>query len=312
MFDVDRRCGRIAAGQHGVLSRDQAWQSGMSDHAIRRRIAAGLWIAVFPGVYRVSAVAPTWHQQLMAATLWAGPDSVVSHRSAAGLWGMDGYPQEGLELSVRRSTRSRDGSVILHRSNRLERRERARVRGIAVTRAERTLLDLGWVAPADKVEEALECCLRRRWVTEGSLREELARSGARGRRGAATLRKLLEARTRTPRFTESLLETRLLKLLRVDGLPLPQRQFEVREGSRLLARLDFAYPAQRVALEADGETHHLRRVRWEKDHLRRNALAAHGWICLVVTWSRVHGDPEGIVSELRAVLASRSSLEIQR
>ncbi len=311
MANGDEACSRLAARQHGVLSLEQARRGGLSDDAVRRRVSSGRWARVRPGVFRMAGSPISWLQQLKAATLWAGAGAAVSHRTAAALWGMDGFSPGKVEITVQRSASPRASPMIVHRSSKLKVRERIEISGIPVTSAERTLLDLGSVVSIDRVEEALECCLRRRWGSHASLRELLSLCHS-GRRGTAALRTLLHRQGSHVIATESLLETRLLKLLRVAGLPLPERQVEVREGGRLIARLDFAYPVERVALEADGETHHLRRARWEQDHIRRNALIARGWLCLVVTWARVHKDPRGVASEVRDALIARSLLQIPR
>jgi len=75
----------LAQAQHGVLSRHQALGEGLSASAIDRRLAAGEWVRVFQGVYRLAGVQITWEQRVMAGCLAAGPDAVASHRSAATL-----------------------------------------------------------------------------------------------------------------------------------------------------------------------------------------------------------------------------------
>src|SRR5256714_7015750 len=82
--------GRLIARQRGVLSRSQALEAGLGRGAIQHRLDSGEWQRLHPGVYRMRGAPPSWEQRLMAATLWAGPESAVSHRSAAALWKLDG------------------------------------------------------------------------------------------------------------------------------------------------------------------------------------------------------------------------------
>jgi predicted transcriptional regulator of viral defense system len=85
----------------------------MSRQAIHRRLAAGRWQEVLPGVYRVAGAPTSEEQSLMAACLWAGPGAAVSHRAAAGLWGL----LEGHSTSVEITTprRLRHPGVVVHR-----------------------------------------------------------------------------------------------------------------------------------------------------------------------------------------------------
>lgn len=82
------------------------------------------------------------------------------------------------------------------------------------------------------------------------------------------LRELVEARTESA-IPESVFETRLLRVMRRAGLPVPVVQHEIRSKGRLVARADFAFPAHRLAIEADGYRWHASRRRWEHDLKRK-------------------------------------------
>ena len=88
----------FAASQYGVVSRAQALARGMSESAIDRRLGAGRWVVVFPGVYRVVGAPVTARQHTMAAALWSG--GVVSHNTAARLLRLEAIPKQGLHLTV--------------------------------------------------------------------------------------------------------------------------------------------------------------------------------------------------------------------
>lgn len=97
------------------------------------------------------------------------------------------------------------------------------------------------------------------------------------------LRALLEARAPGP-APGSPLERRLLRLLRSAGLAAGAvAQHEIRDRGRLVAIADVAFPALKLALEADGYRWHAGRARWEHDLARRNRLVALGWTVLHVT-----------------------------
>jgi very-short-patch-repair endonuclease len=93
-----------------------------------------------------------------------------------------------------------------------------------------------------------------------------------------------------------------LRLLRSAGLPSPVCQYEIRNNGRLIARVDFAYPSVRLAIEADGYEWHSSRSRWQRDLARRNALLALGWRVMHVTAKDLDERPETVVATVKAAL----------
>ena len=207
---------RVAGRQHGVLSRAQALSCGLSPAAIGRRVASGRFELIFPGVYRVLGAPESWRQQVMAACLWAGAGAVSSHRTAGALWGLDGMPPGVVEITTLRRLRS--PAVLLHQS-RLTPRDATAIGSIPVTDSTRTLIDLGAVARREMVEVALDDALRRRLTSLKLLLARLDDLGGKGRRGAGVLRSLLEQRDPKKPPPESVLEARLIGLLRRARLP---------------------------------------------------------------------------------------------
>ena len=51
------------------------------------------------GVYRIPGSPQSWEEDLVALCLWGGPDAVASHRSAAALWELPGFPKGPLEIT---------------------------------------------------------------------------------------------------------------------------------------------------------------------------------------------------------------------
>src|SRR3981081_2025486 len=102
----------IASRQWGVVRRNQL---SLSDDAIWWLIRDQTLIEVLPSVYRVAGTAQTWHQALMAARLWGGDAAVVSHRSAAALWSLDGFPEGPLEITTRKQKHF-PGGFRVHRA----------------------------------------------------------------------------------------------------------------------------------------------------------------------------------------------------
>jgi hypothetical protein len=107
---------------------------------------------------------------------------------------------------------------------------------------------------------------------------------------------------RQPGIRDSLLETRFVQLLRRSGVALPVPQFEVRDGSELIAVADFAYPDRRVLIELDGLEWHAGRAALDADLFRQNRLVRLGWKVLRFSWTHVNSRPSYVVSTVRAAL----------
>lgn len=176
---------------------------------------------------------------------------------------------------------------------------------IPATAIERTLIDLAAVVSIGEAARALDAALRRRITSLDSLRELLDELGRDRRPGAGTLRRLVEERDDRDRLLESRLEAKLLRVLRSRAVPLPVAQFRVLDGDAFVARLDFAYPSQRVGVEADGYRWHGSPERWRRDLRRENRLKLLGWTLLRFSWEDVHDRPELVASQIRAAIGHR-------
>lgn len=301
-IEKERACLALSEAQFGCISIKQALRCGLSRSGIARRLRARFWLDLRPGVYAIRGAPETWHRSLMAATLWAGDDSAISHRSAAKLWGLEGFAQQPLEMVVMRDLRSCGPREIFHRVGDLPRGEVRRVAGIPVTSMERTICDLASVLDIDPLEEALDEALRTERVQLKALNRRLQSMTGRGHTGIANLRALIKARLKGEGFAESRLESRLFSLLREAGLPLPRKQFRVMERNLILARIDLAYPEIKLSIEADGYRYHSGRQAWQRDIERRTKLTSRGWRILHFSWDDVHQRPEHVAEEVARAL----------
>jgi very-short-patch-repair endonuclease len=292
-------CEQLAADQHGVLSREQAISRGLSPRAIDRRVAARRWQVIHTGVYAPVPVRSSWLQSLMAAVLCGGPSAFASHRAAAALRQLDGVNERLVEISVKAGRQIR--GAVVHRRGPGDDPTVVVLDGIPATGLERTLLDLTAVVSPRRAGLALDDALRRRSTTLDAMREML--SASRGRPGTRTLRRLLDARDDRDGTLESRLESDLLHVLRKHGLPIPVPQLVVTDGDIFVARLDFAYPAFRLGIEADGYWWHTGVDRWRDDLRRENRLKLLGWTILRFSWEDVHDRPEYVASQVRSALS---------
>jgi very-short-patch-repair endonuclease len=306
----DQVCWRIASAQFGVVSRPQAWATGLTRDGIHDRVQRGRWQRMLPGVYRLAGSPETWYQRLMAACLWAGDGTAASHRSAAALWALPDFTSDLIELSTPRDLRARGGWPLLHRVTDFGPADIVLVVGIPVTSPARTLLDLSGLASLlgrAIVEAALDDALRRGLTSLSRLRWTAGRVGGRGKPGTSLFKELLRQRSRGYIPPASELESQLVRGLREANLPPPRRQHEIRERGKLLARVDLAYPDSLLAIEADGYRYHSGRAAWQHDRTRRNALTSRGWRILHVTWDDLQARPQQIIDQIRRTLGAVSS-----
>lgn len=280
---LEDRIATLARRQHGLVTRGQLLGLGLSAGAVRRRVAGGRLTAVHRGVYLVGLVMPPGAKET-AATLACGPGAVVSHRSAAVLWGLVS-PLAGdapVDVTVaERYNRPRRG-IIVRRTGALDRDERSVLDGIPVTTVCRTLVDLASVADSTEVERAIARAERDRLVSQKELAKLIARYG--GRSGMRVLRRVLH-QAGGPALTRSEAEKRLLTLLRRAGLPIPE--MNARVGNY---EVDCLWVDLSLAVEVDGYRFHRSRPTFEEDRRKATFLAARGIQVIRVTWRQIVDD----------------------
>jgi very-short-patch-repair endonuclease len=295
---ADARIAHVELRQHGVYSRDQAIEAGFTRGMIDYRLKAGRWSIADSSVYRSASTPPGWEQRLMAACL-AGP-AVASHRAAAVLWRFPMMSEGIIEVTALRHRRRRASDVVWHESYHLGEREMTVVDSIPITKPNRTLLDLGVVLTSNQLEEVLDDGIRRNLLDIPTIWRRLEELGDL-RPGAKRVRALLDSHASSDRPPESVLETRFRQLLRGANVPVPTPQFEIRLESGRTARVDFAYPDLKVAVELDGAAYHSSQSARQRDRRRENDLVALGWRVLRFTWADLCDRASAVVNTLRCV-----------
>ena len=251
-------------------------------------------------VYRLPGTRPTWEQSVVAAVLAAGPGAAASHRSAAALLGMPGFPRAGTpEVTTPRRRQHRPHASRVHRSRDLCDEHLTVVDGIRTTGAARTLLDLAGVVHPERLERVLDNCLSAKTAALPEVQALLAAVGRRGRPGTALLRRLLADRTDGYVPPASELEARFLQVVRSAGLPAPVRQFSAGDDGGWVGRVDFAYPRLELLIEVDGRRYHTAKLDLEADRSRDNRLMAAGWRVLRISWNQLASRPDEVVALLR-------------
>jgi len=290
----------LIVAQFGLITRAQAVAAGMSDSAVGRRVQSRSWARVLSGVYRDTLVPSTQPQAALAALLWAGDESVVSHRAAGVLWRFDGLAASKPELWIPATSRLRSELVVVHRGV-VDRNDRRMLGPITLTSAARTLIDLAGTLDDEDLNAVVEDAIHRGLTTAPAIARRLDALGGKGRPGSARLRDILDDRGKQ-RPTASRLEVKIWRTLRAAGLR-PVRQHPVRCGTTTYW-LDCALPQWRVAVEGFGDKFH-RAARNRKCELRRFAdLATVHWHVIPVTWDDITDHPDDVVARILTTLAA--------
>lgn len=295
--------GEFAASRHGALTRRQAAEFGLTPIVVRRLIREGHLLEPVPGVLTIGGSPPTWKQHLLVATLASNATGVAGHHAAAALHGVDGYPPGRLSIVLDDHRRIRLPDLEVHRGP-LDPRDVTVVDGIRCTSIARTVCDLGSVDSEMMLRQAFDWAWRRgvslRWLAETARRLDTNR-----RPGPRRVLTLVDEASRVRRPTESPLEVGVEQALgSIDGLV---RQFVVRrrDGS-FVARVDFAIPHLRIAIEAHSRRFHFGLDIEESDAAREASLQAEGWIVRYVT-DRQRRYPVDLRRSVLALIAARSA-----
>lgn len=272
---------------HGVISRQEALALGLSPTQVVRLHTSGRWQRVLPGVYAPSGVALRAAGRLTAACLYAGPAAVASHRSAAWLWGLLPAPAVPAVSTRRGRPRPRPGLEV-HLAEDLDEKRVRTWHGFRTTDPLRALADLGAVAGRRELTDAVDRAVASGLVTLDGLEAEIGRLTRPGRRGVASLREVLDCRGMSGAPAPSVLESRVLRLLRQWGLTPVGVQQRVVDGRY---RVDVLL-ADCVVLEVDGFAYHWSPEAKAADSLRRNELRRAGFTVIESDWVEVMRHPE--------------------
>jgi very-short-patch-repair endonuclease len=271
------------------VAREQLTALGFSRDAIDHRMASGRLYPVARGIYAVGRPEVTQHGRWMTAVLACGPGAMLSHGSAAALWGI-GREWRKIEVSTRTASPRRRAELRVRRRPTLADRDVAEHDDIPVTGVVQALVDLAAVLKRPGVERAVNEADRLELLDPPTLRREL--EAHRCEPGVKPLRALLDRRTF--RLTRSQLEQHFLPMVGEVGLPLPLTKqwvngFEV----------DFYWPELGLVVETDGLRYHRTPAEQARDRLRDQAHTAAGMTPLRFTHEQVRYEPDHV----RAILA---------
>jgi hypothetical protein len=263
--------------QSGVISRQQAMESGLPPAAIDSQVRSGRWQRLHSGVYATFTGRPDRQAQLWAAVLRAGPAAALSYWTAAELFGLTSEPRELIHVTVPHGARPISG-VMVHRSGSVTDARHPMLLPPR-TRIEHTVIDLTQVAGSfDQAFNWLSRAVGRRLTTQARLSAALA-----ARQRARWRAELLMALGDVTEGIMSPLERRYVYgVERAHGLPPARRQVKIVTDGRT-RYLDNLYEDAQLAVELDGRATHPPEQRWSDSH-RDNAHASIGLLTLRYNW----------------------------
>jgi very-short-patch-repair endonuclease len=285
----------LAREQHWTVARWQLLDLGFSRHWIDHRIAAGRLHPLRHGVYAVGRPHVTPYGRWMAAVLACGPTAVLSHDSAAALWGIRRGGANRFEVSVLSERKRGPKGIAVHRRPGLRPDEVTRSHGIPVTTPIRTLIDIAVRLDREPLEAAINEADKLDLCDPEELRSAL--DGVAGQLGVRALRTVLDRRTFT--LTDSELERRFLRIVRGMGLAEPATGVWVNGF-----KVDFHWPDLGLVVETDGLRFHRTPAEQARDRVRDQRHTAAGLTPLRFTRAQVRFEP-GYVGETVAAVARR-------
>lgn len=293
----DRSIAELASRQHGIVTRRQLLERGVTATMIRRRLAARRLVARYPAVYAVGHVALSRQGRWLEAVYAYGDGAVLSHRTASTAWGLQ--PPSGGAIHVSTPNRSglrRRPGIALHHPRRLAADEVTVLDGVPITTWARTLMDLAPRLQGRRMEDVIAQADRLELFDLVELRRVL---GAHPRRaGAPALSALLDRLAGVgPADLRSPAEVAMRQLCDDFDLPAPHSNVVV-EG--LL--VDCHWPGTRLVVEVDGYQFHRTRAAFEADRDRDQRLTIAGYVVARFAKSQIDRAPEQAAHRLRALL----------
>jgi hypothetical protein len=279
--------GEVARRQWGVLTRAQLTEFGLGDRGVWDWVGSGRLHRLYRGIYAYGHDRLRAEGRWLAAVMACGRGAVLSHRTAAQLWGIRQTNSALVDVTVpTQNGRIRRAGIRIHRSGRLAPEEITERDGIPVTTVARTLLDLA---------DVLDPQALRRAITEAEYRGVFDYTALiavvqnnPGRRGA----KLMRAAEAAGHRTRSPLEDRFLAFVERWGVEEPESNVWL-DGYEV----DFLWRRVGLAVEVDGGAEHGTRHAVNADRLRDRVLWRRGIRTIRLT-SEALRDVEAVLADL--------------
>lgn len=297
-----RHIGKLAASQHGLVTRTQLLTSGVSRWTISRWVEAGKLIAVHRWVYAMPGAPATDHQEVLAKVLATEAGAAASHTTAAWVWGVSGFRPHPIHVVVNCHQRHHEMlEWTVHQFTGLPAHHVMVMDAVPVTSPALTMLHLAQVVSRRRLGQAIDSAWSLGILTGAdlfALDKELARSG---RNGIVALREEAEARGADWVPPQSNLESRFMRLIDPAGAYGFERQVTIR-GESWAARVDFLHRPSRTIVEVQSERYHAALTSLEADVERIGRLTAAGYSVVEVWDNELFHHPDAVVDRVLAAV----------
>ena len=294
--------------QYGLVSPRQALDAGMNVASLRALLRSGRLEEVAPSVYSVPGHRPSWRRELWRAHLHAGPDSVVSHESAARLTGFDRIPPGLVVVTVAGRRRHPPAGVRWHRSVDLDPEDITTIDGLPVTVPARTVVDLASRFRIGRLRQVVEQGVLERWLTLPHVGAVLGRVRRRGKPGVARLAAVLDAMGPGDGIPHSELERLLDRVLEGAELARSVHEHPLPNARGRTGFVDRCFPEAKLIIEGDGRKWHARHQQMLADADRELEAQALGFDTSRLLWEHLAHDPEGTADLVRTIYELRVAL----
>lgn len=282
----------LATAQDGVFSRAQAREAGFSYDRIHRRIDRGEWVELYGGrALRSPHTVLDAHGLDRAALFSTGARSMLGGPSAARWWTID-VPWPRPFILVPETSRREPAGITIRRGP-VDDADVVLRDGLLLTSRPCTVVDCMRVVPHRTGVDLLDRALQQRWLTFEDLVQRTQQLV--GRPGATKLVRHIRVAQSGNRSEAERTMSRLLRKARLTG-------WQANVALAGVGVLDFAFFAQRVAIEIDGRAWHSAGERFQSDRSRQNRLVLQGWTVLRFTWEDLVKRPDEVIRQVRIAL----------
>ncbi|MGZ4183797.1 MAG: DUF559 domain-containing protein [Solirubrobacteraceae bacterium] len=234
----------------------------------------------------------------LAAVLACGDRALLSHHSAAAVWGIRPALDGDVDITVvGKETGRRRAGIRVHRTKTLQPRDARRYSAIPITSPARTLLDIAPHTSPRSLEWALDQALTKRLTTNTAIQTVLA---AYPNAPAIARLRTLTNPDRPTTLTRSHPEEQLLGDLRNAGITTPEVNAKVGNYTA-----DFLWRQEKVILEIDGYHYHHTRTAFERDHQRDTEHQRHDYLVIRITPHQLQHNLQALLVQIAITLERR-------
>ncbi len=262
-------------------------------------------------VLRLAGAAGSEAQELMTAVLHVGPDTYISHETAAAWWGISGFRSKRIHVAMERVYRVRnEEQVIIHHSTVIPEWCRKFHRGIPVVSPGLAIYQIAGTMSQERTARALDTAWSLRLVDGRSIDILLDRLGRSGRNGTVLMRRLREQRSGDWTPPASNLESRFDQIATANGFRF-RRQVDIGE-EEWSGRVDFLADDCPLIVEILSERYHTSLTDREADVSRRARHTAMGFLVVEVWDYEIFRTPWVVVSRVREARQSVTKRSTRR